>query len=423
LLLWLAVAGALAPSQSSGAYYHVAFPASTNTGELALAADYTLWVPAEARRIRTVIVHQHGCGAGACQGGRTAAYDLHWQALAAKHHAALLGPSYHQSDSDACQLWSDPRNGSGKAFLNALGEFARQSGHPEITDVPWCLWGHSGGGFWAGEMTSLYPERVAGVWQRSGASALFRPGNEGLETNLPVAVLGVPTVCNPGAKERTDRFERIWTGMHKMFSYYRARGAPVILAVDPRTSHECGESRYLAIPFFDYCLRTRIDSGSGSLKPVDMRTAWYAPIPGTNAFPAKQFTGDLTAATWLPEKAFAFQWQEYVATGAVSDSTPPPGAFNVKTHKAGDGKIEITWNARADLESGIGAFIILRNGQEIGRVPAKGDSRMGRPLFQGLSYHDTPTAPLAEMRFIDDQPLSGKVRYKVVSVNSAGLRR
>jgi hypothetical protein len=38
-----------------------------------------------------VIVHQHGAGGQASKGGETAAYDLHWQALAKKWDGALLG--------------------------------------------------------------------------------------------------------------------------------------------------------------------------------------------------------------------------------------------------------------------------------------------------------------------------------------------
>lgn len=411
-----------APS-SRAAYYQVSYAASTNAGELALAVDYVLWMPPGVRTIRSVIVHQHGCGAGASEGGRTAAYDLHWQALAARHNAALLGPSYKQRDSDACQLWSDPKNGSGQAFLQSLSDFAAQTGHPELREVPWCLWGHSGGGAWAGGMAILHPDRVVGVWHRSGASPPFRLGNEALQSSLPEAVLRIPTVCNPGVKERTGRFEQAWAGLERMFLFYRERNAPVLFAPDPRTSHECGDSRYLAIPFFDWCLRTRLSrKAGGALRPVNLRDAYYAAIPGSNAVPAARFQGDLSRAAWLPDESLAKKWQEYVTTGTVSDKTPPPRPRQVRTTRLPNGHMEIVWEAEADFESGIGAFIILRNGTEIGRVPVKPDARMGRSLFQGLSYHDTPTEPLADTRFVDRSPVPGEVRYEVVAVNSAGLR-
>ncbi|MFY8221047.1 MAG: hypothetical protein ACOVJ6_03960, partial [Pirellulales bacterium] len=77
---------------------------------------YTAWVPPDVRRIRGVIVHQHGCGEGSCKSGLTGAHDLHWQALARKHDCALVAPSYEQPEKADCQMWCDPRNGSGAAF-------------------------------------------------------------------------------------------------------------------------------------------------------------------------------------------------------------------------------------------------------------------------------------------------------------------
>src|SRR4029078_3396677 len=100
------------------------YPPSTEADELQLGVTYTLWIPEGKARLRGLIVHQHGCGSGACQGGATAAYDLHWQALAKKWNCALLGPSYHQEDKQNCRLWCYPGFGSHRTFLNALTHFA-----------------------------------------------------------------------------------------------------------------------------------------------------------------------------------------------------------------------------------------------------------------------------------------------------------
>ena len=42
---------------------------------------------------------------------------------------------------------------------------------------------------------------------------------------------------------------------------------------------------------------------------------------------------------------------------------------------------EITWDAEADLESGIQQFIIERDGVEIGRVPEKPDRQIRPPTL------------------------------------------
>ncbi len=109
-----------------GCYLKVDYPASPVEGELQIAVTYTLWIPDGVKDLRGVIVHQHGAGTTASIEGSTAAYDLHWQALAKKWDCALLGPSYHvtheQNDLSpgGSELWFDPRRGSEKAFLKAL---------------------------------------------------------------------------------------------------------------------------------------------------------------------------------------------------------------------------------------------------------------------------------------------------------------
>src|SRR3984957_2689269 len=122
-------------ARGAGQYFKVDYPASTNHDELQTPVTYTLWIPDGVKTIRGVIVHQHGAGTTASIEGSTAAYDLHWQALAAKWDCALLGPSYHVSNEaidlapGGSELWFDPRHGSEKTFLRALHDLAAQSGH------------------------------------------------------------------------------------------------------------------------------------------------------------------------------------------------------------------------------------------------------------------------------------------------------
>src|SRR6266581_470409 len=150
------------PVHGAGKYLKVDYPASTAADQLQIAVTYTMWIPDEVARFRCVIVHQHGAGRNAAEHGATAAYDLHWQALAKKWDCALLGPSYHvltdatDASPGGSELWFDPRRGSDKAFLKALGELSAQAKHPELATVPWALWGHSGGGIWSDVMTTLY---------------------------------------------------------------------------------------------------------------------------------------------------------------------------------------------------------------------------------------------------------------------------
>jgi hypothetical protein len=426
LLAALVVLVAAGPAGAAGRYLEVTYPASDKAGELQLGVTYTLWVPDGVTTLRGIIVHQHGCGSGACKGGATAAYDLHWQALAKKWDCALLGPSYHQDDKQNCRLWCDPRNGSAKTFLRALDEFATQSKHPELATVPWCLWGHSGGGFWASLMQTLYPERIVAIWFRSGTAYPVWEKGDIARADIPASAYRIPMMCNPGAKENGDkRFNGAWTGSLAMFKAYRARGAPIGFAPDPRTAHECGDSRYLAIPFFDACLAQRLPAKGAqdqALRPMDPKRAWLAELLRDKPEPAASFPGKPEEAVWLPDERVAKAWAEYVKTGAVGDTTPPPAPFDVKATATEQG-IALTWEVEADLESGVQGFVILRDGKELARLPEKPVGRFGRPLFQAMSYHDTPEKPLPALRYADATARPGsKHEYRVIAINSVGLK-
>lgn len=406
-------------------YYRVRHEASSESGELAFSANYTVWIPADVKTLRGVIVHQHGCGEGSCKSGLTGAFDLHWQALARKHDCALLSPAYEQPDKADCQLWCDPRNGSDKAFQQALADLAGKSGHPELATVPWALWGHSGGGHWAGGMVLLHPGRVAAVWLRSGVPMLeANASRPTIKTHtIPDAALGVPIMCNLGTKEgvseKEGRFAGVWPANEAFFTAMRTKGALIGLAVDPFTAHECGNQRYLAIPWLDACLTARLPDQAGEpLRPMPTHDAQLAPLLGTVAVPAASFKGDAATSIWLPNEAIAAAWSQYVKDTALVDPTPPPAPTQVRVKDN-----VLTWKAVADLESGLAGFIIERDGKVLATLPEQGKNPFGRPIFQNLQYSDTPTQPLVEMRYTDTTAEAGKTHtYRVIAVNTVGAK-
>jgi hypothetical protein len=418
--------GPFKPSGSTGRYLQIEYPPSTAAGELQLGATYTLWIPDGVQTVRAVIVHQHGASIPAAQAGATSAYDLHWQALAKKWDCVLLGPSYRVLNDaidltpGGAELWFDPRQGSDRVFLRALDEFAAKSGHAEIASAPWCLWGHSGGGIWANVMSMLHPDRVLAAFLRSGTAAMFRSRQEFVQPAVPSAVYEIPTIVNFGVGERGNR---PWDGSIATFEEYRALGAPIGIAPDPRSAHYCGDSRYLAIPFFEACLEMRLSEWNKILKPIDPSSAWLAAPFGDTAVPAAEFKDDPKKSVWLPNAAVAKIWMEYVRSGTVSDAGAPPAPLNVRVKTEANHGNEITWDTEVDMVSGLGGFIVLRDGHGIARLPTQPpESVYGRPLFQGLSFHDTPVAPLPQMAHVDRSPQAGvKHVYTVIALNSAGV--
>lgn len=409
-------------------YYRVRYEASLEHGKLAYPVTYTVWIPPSSETLRGVIVHQHGCGVGSCKSGQTGAFDLHWQALAQKHNCALMAPSYEQPDGADCQLWCDPRNGSDVAFQQSLIDLGEQCRRAELARVPWALWGHSGGGHWAGGMLLLHPERVAAVWLRSGVPLFERIEGRAIKPHvLPDAALTVPVMCNLGTKEGvsvTDgRFAGVWPMNEAFFQKMRNRGALIGVAIDPLTAHECGNQRYLAMPWFDACLTRRLTATSGeSLRPMRMNEARLAPLHAglpiaDKCVPADEFAEELSKSIWLPNRIVAMAWSQYVMDTAVADPTPPPAPTNVRL--SGN---TLTWDAEADLESGVSHFVIEKDGDKIATVPEQPMNRFGRPVFQGLQYSDTPTAPLVQMRFAIPTSNSAQLsQFRVRTVNTVGL--
>jgi hypothetical protein len=412
-------------SSRSGQYFQVTYPPSTDPGEMQLGVRHTLWIPDGVQNVRGIIVHQHGAGVEAAQAGASSAFDLHWQALAKKWDCVLMGPSYLVTNNSTsnnaapggASQWVDPHKGSDKAFQRALSEFAEKSNHPEIATAPWCLWGHSAGGSWSRAMSLIHPERIVALYLRSGG------GTVRVQTEIPTEVYSIPTMSNAGAQEIGSS---PWTGTLDGFKQYRTHGAPIGFAADPRTGHFCGDSRYLAIPFFDACLAMRLPekgAGTQTLRPVDQSHGWLAAYPGDKAVPAAEFKGDVKQAVWLPSAVVAKAWMEYVKTGTVNDCSIPPAPFNVRVNNRGDQGTEVSWDAEADIASGLGGFIVQRDGLGIARFPVKPPEELyGRPLFQGLSFHDTPNAPLPTMSFVDTTTKPGiDHTYTVTALSGAGV--
>lgn len=406
-------------------YYRIRYEPSTTKGELIFGVNYAIWIPPGVKTLRGVIVHQHGCGEGSCKSGLTGAFDLHWQALAKKHDCALLSPSYEQPEKADCQMWCDPRNGSDAAFRKGLADLGAKAGHPELAKAPWALWGHSGGGHWAGGMVMLHPERVAAAWLRSGVPLLkANPQRTGIKAHtLPDAALKVPILCNLGVNEGVNpgdkRFASVWPANQTFFNELRSKGALIGVAIDPLTAHECGNQRYLAIPWFDACLSLRLPKTVGApLKAMPAADAWIAPPTGSVAMAEPTFDGVPHKVGWLPNEAVAKKWMEYVKDTKVTDTTPPPAPTKVRLKGN-----ELTWDAEADLESGLAHFLIERDGKVIAQVPEKAKNPFGRPIFQGLQYSDTPPQPLVAMRFVDANAEAGKMHsYRVITVNTVNLK-
>lgn len=372
-------------------------------GEKYKSADFKIWVPDDVKFIRGIVIRQHGCG----RNGFDHAEDVQWQALARKHDCALLG-SWYQPVKE-CSDWFDPKGGSERALLDALKTFADKSKHPEIADAPWAVWGHSGGALWAMHLTFRHPERMIAAIPRSQAV-----GGENLKA------LQVPVLITYGEQEKTGRFEKVHVNSQEVFGKFRPQGALWSLAIDPKSSHDCRNSRQISIPFFDACLTQRLPKEKGPLLPMDTKKAWLGNPETFEVAAIADYRGDRNKACWLPDETVARKWQEFVKTGAIEDKSPPEPPTNVKAAVTSAG-VRLTWSAIADLETGIKLFHIYRDGARIGSVGGEMGKANPQGFYQVWNYGDEPEPKAAPMTYIDKDGKAG-AKYHIGVENFANMQ-
>jgi len=325
------------------------------------SAKYTVFIPDGVTVLQGVFVHQHGC---TMEGrGRATAFDLQYQAFAKKWKLAIVGPDLYSAKGN-CHDWRNPASGSGPALIQTLGDIGNASGHKELAMLPWLLWGHSGGGYWALSMLREYPERILAVF---GYSPAFEPGA------YPPAALHVPVMMRHAGPVGDAC---CWQTSIKEFGKLRSGGGYVSIACTPYQTHNYSYVRYMAIPFYEAVLRQRLPSkpgaGYGAMKPVNRSKVWLGDTVRYNIYPEQGFPGNKNNAAWFPDSVTAARWREYVITGTVTDRTPPPAPGNIQMIQPDSGTVTLTWKADADVESGISHFNIYKDDRLIGRFPETG---------------------------------------------------
>lgn len=369
------------------------------------SARYTIFIPDGMASLNGIFIHQHGCtmeGTGAAT-----AYDLQYQAFAKKWHLAIVGPDLYSAKGN-CHNWRNEESGSGRALIKTLEAIGKVAGFRKLAMLPWLLWGHSGGGYWALSMLKTYPERILAVF---GYSPAFDPGI------FPPAALKVPVMMRHAGQEGDAC---CWQTSISTFGKLRSGGGYVSIAYTPHQNHNYSYVRYMAIPFYEAILQQRLPqkpgAGYAAMRAVDPAKAWLADTLHDHLFPSAVFTGNPFNAAWLPDSITAAKWREYVTTGSVTDRTPPAAPYDLQLTCRQDGRTLLTWKADADVESGISHFNIYRDHILIGRLPSTG-------AYQQFDTNGDNAYPLTVARM--EQVLTGLVNdtgaIAVSTVNLFGL--
>ena len=316
--------------------------------------DYGVYVPSTAEKIRGVMVFQHGCSQE--EFGVSRHHDLQYQAFARKWDLAIIEAAIF----GLCDVWAYPSNGSYKALLLALTKAGVKTGHTELPEAPFLIWGHSGGGYWVLSMLHEHPERIIAA---IAYSAAWDPDWDYAPEGYEVPIL----FRHAGPGEGADNIPA--TARHS-FAHLRAHDAPASIAFTRGQGHNHSYMRTITIPFWDAALQQRL-AEDGNLKPIDRSRSYLVDTLSFNIYREAEFRGDKKGLCLLPDYSSAVAFREFASTGIAKDTTPPEKPYELKITPDGDTYL-LTWRAEADLESGIGCFNIYKDGDLIGRVPESG---------------------------------------------------
>ncbi|MDI1314555.1 hypothetical protein [Prosthecobacter sp.] len=359
LILSLCSAAALARADD-GQLLNLIIPPSG--GDRFQHAEFSCWLPDSAKPIKAVIIHQHGCTNASPDKHPPVTLDFHWRALARQHGCALLSPMYHVAKG--CDEWNDPESGSERALLAALAEFSQLSGHVELKDVPWVLWGHSGGSSWSAQMIVRHPERVLAASFRGGCHKQF--GDPAFRAKFAPAARELPLLFVWGKRETVPTSSHFvsWTPMNTMLRELRSQGGTVVRLIDPLSEHGCDDSRLVVIPFFDAVLSARLDGKKLPGVLVDMASLQDRALDEANLH-------DPTLS-WLPNAGLAKLWREFSEHGTLHPVNPKLTAPALKAMRDAAGIVQLNWNVVPALDGGIRSLRIQRDGmpwKELGVKP------------------------------------------------------
>jgi hypothetical protein len=267
-------------------------------------AFFQLWYPEEARNISGIIVLMPGSNSD----GRFLCEDFQWQQLAKKLNFALVGCYFtdYQGDEMMIEKYVNVKEGSGQALLDAISHFAEKSGHPELANAPFLLWGHSAGGEFNFEFVCWKPGRVIAF--------VVNKGGFYYTALAPAEARNVPGIFFTGEKDLDERKDII-KGIYYM---NRRAGAFWTFAEEPGAGHEIGQTQKLSELFFTEVVSLRMKASSKDLKDLSQLksiSADYSYIGDTENQTIRRFSENHNYGShecWLVNSDFADAWLSFI---------------------------------------------------------------------------------------------------------------
>ena len=254
-------------------------------------ADFRIWVNDSTDTLRGIYWFMHPNNGDS----RDIVTDSAYQSLVNSQSFALLGAhifNMHMS------------TGIGDAVLAAMDSFAVQTGHDEISFIPFFINGYSWGGQFGYHFTKWIPERVLGFITQKGGY------HDTTDAGGAIEVPGLMVIAENDAQYRIDNL----TGI---FYDHRPQGAKWILAMEPDVAHTLVVDYPFLDSFFNTVTDLRLPSTLNVFEPVALNI-----IPDSIGWLGNQSTyrigswycydGDMDSSSWFPTRQVGEYWQNFV---------------------------------------------------------------------------------------------------------------
>ena len=224
-----------------------------------------------------------------------------------------------------------------------------------------------------------------------------------LDPQSIAAVSKTPVLWAIGAKD--PYVEECITTPKQVFTKFRAAGANWALSIEPNTTHEAGNNRWLAIPYLDAIISARL--ASDGLQPMPSTQGWLGNTSTQTVAAISKYPENPLTAAWLPNEELARKWQA-LNTGRIAPTRKPSAPVAVRSRKHPETGTVITWNFMPDLETGLPSFRIYRDKSLIATLNG-----------QKHNFGDAPDPANVVLEFVDRSARANST-YTVAAFNTLG---
>jgi hypothetical protein len=311
LALLLALTPGVAASAPGVAVYDYSEP------DEGLDKDVRLAIPADLATVRGIFVHTNANGGDTRERYRQPVF----QAFAALHGLAFLGAHNFNSHPTSVTV-----------LQHALARFAADSGHRELLNAPFVVYGFSAGAGFANRLLNTLPGRVVAS---ASLSAAMRTAGE-------------PEVCAVPVCQISGQQENVLNPyLDEVMKLCRPRGARWSWLTVEGLGHAERDQWALALLFLDHCIKLRCPpdadprQGPVALRPLDEAAGWLADMTTcragvTTIAPVGGLKTEPGHSSWLPDQDLAFVYRAYASFGPrLALTSPQPAVPVVLTAGAG----------------------------------------------------------------------------------------